>query len=138
MMKKAKPGTGGSAAKGSPPPKDIDDYLAAVPEPARITLEKLRATIRSAAPAEATEAISYRIPTFKYKGSLLAFAAFSKHCSLVPMSYSVIKLFKNELRGFDVAKGTIHFKAEKPLPDALVKELVKARVAEKHKKEQKK
>jgi uncharacterized protein YdhG (YjbR/CyaY superfamily) len=138
MMKKAKPGTGGSAAKGSPPPKDIDDYLAAVPEPARITLEKLRATIRSAAPAEATEAISYRIPTFKYKGSLLAFAAFSKHCSLFPMSYSVIKMFKNELRGFDVSKGTIHFTAEKPLPDALVKKLVKARVAEKLKKEHKK
>jgi uncharacterized protein YdhG (YjbR/CyaY superfamily) len=138
MMKKSKPGPGGSAAKSSPPPKDIGEYLAAVPEPARITLEKLRATIRSAAPAEATEAISYRIPTFKYKGSLLAFAAFSKHCSLFPMSYSVIKMFKNELRGFDVSKGTIHFTAEKPLPDALVKKLVKARVAEKLKKEHKK
>lgn len=135
MMKKTKLSSGGSAAKGSPPPKDIDEYLAAVPEPARGTLEKLRATIRSAAPAEATEAISYRIPTFKYKGGLLAFAAFSKHCSLFPMSYSVIKMFKNELRGFDVSKGTIHFTAEKPLPDALVKKLVKARVAEKHKAE---
>jgi uncharacterized protein YdhG (YjbR/CyaY superfamily) len=135
MMKKVSSGPGGSAAKGSPPPKDIDEYLAAVPEPARGTLEKLRATIRSAAPAEATEAISYRIPTFKYKGALLAFAAFSKHCSLFPMSYSVMKMLKNELRDFDVSKGTIHFTAEKPLPDALVKKLVKARLAEKHKAE---
>lgn len=135
LMKKNKLSTDGSAAKGNPPPKDIDEYLAAVPEPARGTLEKLRATIRSAAPADATEAISYRIPTFKYKGALLAFAAFSRHCSLFPMSYSVIKMFKNELRDFDVAKGTIHFTAEKPLPDAVVKKLVKSRVAEKHKAE---
>ena len=68
----------------SGPPKDINEYLAGVPEPARSTLNQVRAMIRSAAPAEATEAISYGMPAFKYKGPLVAFAAFSNHCSLFP------------------------------------------------------
>jgi len=68
------------------PAKNVDEYLAGVPEPARSTLNRVRAAIRSAVPAETTEVISYRIPTFKYKGSLMAFAAFLKHCSLFPMS----------------------------------------------------
>src|SRR5271167_1572613 len=99
-------------------PKDIDEYLAAVPEPARATLEKVRASVQSAA-AEATEAISYGMPTFKYKGNLVAFAAFSKHCSFFPMSYAVIKEFQKELKPFDVVKGTIHFPLNNPLPAAL-------------------
>ena len=86
--------------------------------------------IRSAAPPEATEAISYGMPTFKYKGSLQAFAAFSHHCSLFPMSLSAIEKFKNELKGFHTSKGTLRFPMDKPLPAALVKKLVKARVAE--------
>jgi uncharacterized protein YdhG (YjbR/CyaY superfamily) len=81
-------------------------------------------------PPEATEAISYRMPTFKYKGPLLGFAAFSNHCSLFPMSYSVIEAFKNELKDFHISKGTIRFPVDKPLPTALVKKLVKARIAE--------
>src|SRR5258708_4293958 len=104
-MKKAR----GSGMKGGGAPKDIDEYLAGVPEPARSTLNKVRATIRSVVPAEATEAISYGMPTFKYKGSLVALGAFSKHCSLFPMNSSLIKTFKNELRGFQTAKGTIRF-----------------------------
>src|SRR5579859_4745825 len=108
-------------------PKNIDEYLAGVPQPARGTLQKIRAAIRSAVPPEATEAISYRIPTFKYKGSLVAFAAFLHHCSLFPMSYAVIGAFKNELKAFEVSKGTIRFPLDKPLPAALVKKMVKAR-----------
>lgn len=115
---------------------DVDKYLAGVPEPARGTLNRVRAAIRSAAPPEATEAISYRIPTFKYKGPLLGFAAFSNHCSLFPMSPAVIEAFKNELRDFDTSKGTIRFSVDKPLPAALVKKLVKARIAEKEHKKQ--
>jgi uncharacterized protein YdhG (YjbR/CyaY superfamily) len=111
-------------------PKDIDEYLMGVPEPARTTLCKVRAAIRSAVPPEATEAISYRMPTFKYKGSLLAFAAFKNHCSLFPMSLAVIAQFKNELKGFHTSKGTIHFPLDKPLPPALVKKMVKARIAQ--------
>ena len=111
-------------------PKNIDEYLAAVPEPARGTLQKVRAAIRSAVPPEAAEAISYRIPTFRYKGSLVAFAAFSRHCSLFPMSYAVISAFKSDLKTFEVSKGTIRYPLDKPLPAALVKKMVKARIAE--------
>jgi len=109
-------------------PKDIDEYLAGVPEPARGTLNKVRAAIRSAVPSEATEAITYGMPTFKYKGSLVAFAAFKKHCSLFPMSMAVIAEFKNELKGFHTLKGTIQFPLDKPLPAALLKKMVKARI----------
>jgi uncharacterized protein YdhG (YjbR/CyaY superfamily) len=111
-------------------PKDIDEYLAAVPEPARTTLSKVRAAIRSAVPREATEAITYGMPTFKYKGSLLAFGAFKNHCSLFPMSLAVIAAFKKELTDFQASKGTIHFPLDKPLPAALLKKIVKARIAQ--------
>jgi uncharacterized protein YdhG (YjbR/CyaY superfamily) len=111
-------------------PKDIDEYLAGVPEPARTTLSKVRAVIRSVVPKEATEAISYRIPTFKYQGSLVAFAAFKNHCSLFPMSMAVIAAFKNELQGYEAFKGTIHFPLDKPLPTPLLKKIVKMRIAQ--------
>ena len=128
-MKKVKPGNGSSTAKGNPAPKNVDEYLAGVPEAARSTLNKLRAAIRSAVPPEATETISYRIPAFKYNGVLVWFAAFSNHCSLFPTA-SVVEAFKNELKGFSTSKGTIHFPTDKPLPTALVKKLVKARVTQ--------
>lgn len=111
-------------------PKDVDEYLARVPEPARSTLQKVRATIRSVVPPEATETISYGMPTFKYKGSLVAFGAFSDHCSLFPMNASLIKSFKDELQRFETSKGTIRFALDKPLPAALLKKLVKARIAD--------
>jgi uncharacterized protein YdhG (YjbR/CyaY superfamily) len=130
-MKKTSSGGGKSAMKRNPPPKDVDEYLATVPEPARGTLKKVRATIRSAVPQEATEVISYGIPTFKYNGGLVAFAAFSKHCSLFPMSYAVIRKFEKELKPFEVEKGTIRFPLDKPLPPALLKRMVKARLTEK-------
>jgi uncharacterized protein YdhG (YjbR/CyaY superfamily) len=121
-MKKAKP--------GKSVPETVDEYLAAVPEPARSTLQKIRATIRSAAPADATEVISYRIPAFKYKGGLLMwYAAFFGHCSLFPTA-AVIAEFKDELKGYTVSKGTIQYPVDKPLPAALVKRMVKARIAE--------
>ncbi|MBI3484333.1 MAG: DUF1801 domain-containing protein [Acidobacteria bacterium] len=128
-MKKVKSGIRSSAAKGSGAPKNVNEYLAGVPEPARSTLKKIRAAIRRAVPPEATETISYRIPAFKYKGVLVWFAAFSNHCSLFPTA-SVIEAFKNELKGFSTSKGTIHFPTDKPLPAALVRKLVKARVAQ--------
>jgi uncharacterized protein YdhG (YjbR/CyaY superfamily) len=133
-MKKASSGDRASAANSHAAPKDVDEYLAGVPEPARSTLNRVRAAIRSAVPPEATEAISYRMPTFKYRGSLLAFGAFSNHCSLFPMSYSVIDAYKNELQDFHISKGTIRFPLDKPLPATLVKKLVKARVAENERK----
>jgi uncharacterized protein YdhG (YjbR/CyaY superfamily) len=114
----------------SPVPANIDEYLAGVPEPARSTLNRIRAVIRSAVPAEAAEAISYGIPAFKYKGPLVAFAAFTNHCSLFPMSSTLLASFKDELKAYPTSKGTIRFPVDKPLPAALVKRLVKARVAQ--------
>src|ERR1700730_3479972 len=128
-MKRVKSGNRSSAAKGNGAPKNVDEYLAGVPEPARGTLNKIRAAIRSAVPPEATEAISYGIPAFRYNGTLVWFAACANHCSLFPTA-SVIEAFKNDLKGFSTSKGTIHFPTDKPLPIALVKKLVKARVAQ--------
>lgn len=92
--------------------------------------------IQSAVPPEATEALSYQIPTFRYKGALVAFGAFKNHCSLFPMSLGVIAAFKNELAAYDVSKGTIRFPLDKPLPAALLKKIVKARVAQNERKKQ--
>ncbi len=129
-MKNSKASARGSSAKSNAAPKNVDDYLAGVPEPARSTLNKVRAAIRTALPAEATEVISYRIPAFNYQGPLVWFAAFSSHCSLFPGA-SVIKAFKDELKGYQTSKGTIHFPVDKPLPAGLVKKIVRARMAEK-------
>ncbi len=117
--------------KVSRPAKTVDGYLARIPEPARGTLNQVRAVIRSVVPPETTETISYGIPTFKYNGALLAFGAFSRHCSLFPMSYGVIEALKKELKNFTLEKGTIRFPLDKPLPTAVLKKLVKARVADK-------
>lgn len=114
-------------------PKTVDEYLERVSEPARTTLNKVRAVIRSVAPDEATEGISYGIPTLKYKGMLASFAAFSDHCSLFPGAGPTIE-FKNELKNFQTSKGTIRFAPNKPLPAALLKRLVKARIAENERK----
>jgi uncharacterized protein YdhG (YjbR/CyaY superfamily) len=114
-------------------PKTVDRYLAGVPEPARTTLNQVRAVIRSVAPPEATEGISYGIPTFKYKGMLASFAAFSDHCSLFPGAGPMIE-FKNELRSFQTSKGTIRFALNKPLPRNLLRKIVKARIAENERK----
>lgn len=127
-MKKAKSGNRRSAAKGSGAPNNVDEYIAAAPEPARSTLNKMRATIRAAVPPEATEIISYRMPAFKHNQVLVWFAAFSDHCSLFPTA-AVIEKFKNELKRFPTSKGTIQFPMDKPLPTALIKKIVKARVA---------
>jgi uncharacterized protein YdhG (YjbR/CyaY superfamily) len=109
--------------------KDVESYLAATPPVMRIALERLRQTIKAAAP-QATEAISYHIPTYKQNGPLVGFAAFKEHCSFFVMSPSVMKAHKDELRAYGTSKGTIRFPAEKPLPTALVKKLVKARIEE--------
>jgi len=92
-------------------------------------LKKIRAVIRSAAPRETAETISYGMPAFRYKGVLVWFAAFSDHCSLFPTA-SVIQAFKKELKGYSTSKGTVHFPTDKPLPAALVRKMVRMRVAQ--------
>ena len=109
---------------------EVESYLAQVPEPARTTLERIRAMIRAAAPKDATEAISYRIPSFQYKGALVWYAAFKNHCSFFPMDGSLAGEFADELKGCKTSKGTIQFPADKPLSKELVTKIVKARVAQ--------
>jgi uncharacterized protein YdhG (YjbR/CyaY superfamily) len=110
-------------------PKTIDEYLAGVSDDQRSALEKLRQTIRSAAP-KAEECISYSMPAFKLNGILVGFAAQRNHCALYPFNGSTVKAFKDELEGYETSMGTIRFHPDKPLPAALVKKIVKARIAE--------
>lgn len=112
----------------SGPAKDVDEYLAGVPKEARATLEKLRKTIKAAAPM-AAEGISYQMPMYKHHGMVIGFAAFKDHCSIFPGS-AVMDAYKEELKHYSTSKGTIRFPANKPLPAALVKKLVKARIKE--------
>src|SRR5262245_30616784 len=127
-MKKARAATKGPAKAGSGS-AEVDKYLARVPQPAQATLQKVRATIRSAAPREATEAISYGIPAFKYNGMLVAYAAFANHCSFFPASGELLVEFADELKDYPRSKGTIRFAMDKPLPAGLIRKIVKARVA---------
>ena len=115
-------------AKRSAPARTVDEYLAAVPEDARLALEKLRKTIKAAAP-KATELISYQIPMYKHHGMLVGFAAFKNHCSFFVGTKNV-ETYKDQLKSYDTSKGTIRFPADQPLPTALVKKLVKAHVAD--------
>jgi uncharacterized protein YdhG (YjbR/CyaY superfamily) len=108
----------------------VEVYLAKVPEPARTTLEKVRAMIRSAAPQEATERMCYQMASFHYKKTIVAYAAFKDHCSLFPMGSSAIEPFAEELKGLRTSQGTIQFPLDKPLPKALVMKIVKARAAQ--------
>jgi uncharacterized protein YdhG (YjbR/CyaY superfamily) len=109
--------------------KTVDDYLRPLPENVRTTLEKLRQAIRGAAP-QAEEVISYGVPSFKYNGGLVGFGAASKHCAFYVMSPAVMKAFEDELKGYDTSPGAVRFPHDKPLPAALVKRLVKARIKE--------
>jgi uncharacterized protein YdhG (YjbR/CyaY superfamily) len=115
--------------KPSAAPKNIDAYLAGVPEPARGTLQKVRAAIRSAVPPGSTETISYKIPAFKHGEVIIWFAAFANHCSIFPTA-RVIEQFKNDLKPFAISKGTIQFPTDKPFPASLLKKMVKARLAQ--------
>lgn len=107
----------------------VDDYLASLPPDVTITLEELRSVIRAAAP-KADEVVSYRIPTYKYRGPLVHFAAFKDHCSLIVVSEPTLRSFSNELKSYRTSGTTIHFSAEKPLPADLVTRIVKARIEE--------
>jgi len=111
-------------------PKSIDEYLAAVTADQRAALEKLRKAIRAAAP-RAQECISYGLAAFRLDGKpLVAFGATASHCAFYPMSSTTIEAHQDELMDYDTSKGTIRFPAAKPLPVALVRKLVKARIAE--------
>jgi uncharacterized protein YdhG (YjbR/CyaY superfamily) len=111
-------------------PRTIDEYLAALSDDQRVALEKLRKTIRAAAP-KAQECISYGLAAFRLNGRpLVAFGASTKHCAFYPMNSTTVEAFQEHLKGFETSKGTIRFQTDNPLPAALVRKLVKARIAE--------
>jgi uncharacterized protein YdhG (YjbR/CyaY superfamily) len=111
-------------------PTSIDEYLATVTGEKRAALEKLRKVIRAAVP-KAEECISYRIPAFRLGGKIVAgFAATSRGCSYFPFSGKTLATLADELEAYDRTKGALHFDPARPLPAALVRKLVKARIAE--------
>jgi uncharacterized protein YdhG (YjbR/CyaY superfamily) len=111
------------------PTRTIDEYLAALSGDQRAALEKLRKAIRSAAP-EAEECISYQLPAFRLGLMLVGFGATDNHCAFYLMSSSTVAAHRRELEGYDTSAGTIRFDPAKPLPESLVRKLVKARIAE--------
>ena len=118
-----------AAEKKQAAPKDVETYLAGVPPDARSVLQKIRETIRATAP-RATEAISYGIPTFKLDGqAFIWFAAWKNHCSLYPVSDTLLEQVGENPEGHDTAKGTLRFGMDNPPSSALVRKLVKARIA---------
>jgi uncharacterized protein YdhG (YjbR/CyaY superfamily) len=111
-------------------PRTIDEYLAGLKADQRVALEKLRKTIRASAPG-VEECISYGIPAFRLNGrSLVFFGAWANHCSFYPGSSRTLKEFRNDLKDFQVTKGTVRFSPDNPLPLAVVKKLVNARIAQ--------
>jgi uncharacterized protein YdhG (YjbR/CyaY superfamily) len=112
-----------------PRPQTIDEYLSRLSDDKRRALEKLRRTIRAAAP-KAEECISYGLPAFRLGRMLVAFGAARNHCAFYPMSSTIVGAFESELRGYSTSKGTIRFSADKPLPATLVRKIVKARIVE--------
>lgn len=111
------------------PAKTIDEYMANVPPKFRPTLQRLRKTIKAAAP-DAEEVISYQMPAFRQNGMLVYFAAFSGHCSLFVGSDKVRREFAEELKPFKAGKGTLQFTPAHPIPAGLVTRIVKVRLAE--------
>ena len=109
-------------------PRNIDEYTAGFPAEIREMLEKVRATIRKAAP-DAEEIISYRMPAFRLKGTLVYFAAFKRHIGFYPTSTGIAK-FKHDLSAYKGAKGSVQFPYDKPVPYDLISKIVKFRVNE--------
>jgi uncharacterized protein YdhG (YjbR/CyaY superfamily) len=107
--------------------ESVAEYFASIPPGSRVTLNKLRKVIRAIVP-KATEVISYGIPTFKYGRMLVAYGAFSHHCSFFPLSSAIMKRFDEELSRYDTSRGTIRFPVDTPLPASLVKKIVRARL----------
>jgi uncharacterized protein YdhG (YjbR/CyaY superfamily) len=115
-------------ATAQKPPQNVDEYIAAYPPDVQAKLEKIRVTIRKAAP-QAEETLSYGVPTFKLGGNLVSFGAAKKHIGFYPTP-SAIEAFKAELAAYASAKGSVQFPLDKPVPLGLISKMVKFRVKE--------
>jgi uncharacterized protein YdhG (YjbR/CyaY superfamily) len=111
------------------PTRDPDAYLAKLSPEKRATLEKVRKAIRAAAP-DAEEGMSYGMPAFIRGKPIAGYAAAANHCSYYPMSGAITAALASELKSYDTSKGAIRFPIGKPPPAALIRKLVKARLAE--------
>src|SRR5579863_9408098 len=110
-------------------PKSVDEYLAAQPEAVRLKLEQVRTAIRRAVP-EAVEGIGYRIPGYKLRGKpMLYFAGFKEHYSLFAASGTFFAALEDELKGYEIRKGTVQFPLTKPVPVKLIERIAKLRAA---------
>lgn len=116
-------------SKDQSPPTTVDEYLERLAPPIRDALQNLRQAIKSAAP-QAQEVISYQIPTYKLEGTLVHFAAFPKHCSLVVVNKDAIKLFEKELKTYKVSGTTIQFTPDHQIDVSIVRNIVKARISQ--------
>jgi len=109
---------------------EIDEYLRAVDEPKRGTLQALRRTILEIVP-DAEQGISYRVPAFRIRGKVVAgFVAFKDHLSYLPFSGSVLGQLGDELRDYTMTKSALHFPVDHPLPKEIVRKLIAVRLAE--------
>ncbi len=125
-------GTSSSSTRSSPAaarPRTIDEYLSTVGAGQRAALERLRRIVRAAAP-RAQECIHYGLPAFRLDGPLVAFKAGANHCSFFLLSSTTLAAHEEDVEGYDTSAGTIRFQPDEPLPVALVRKLVKARLAE--------
>lgn len=113
----------------SPGSPDVDAFIARLPDDTRMTLEKLRASIKAAAP-DAIESISYGVPNYRLGRQLVSFGAAKSHCSFYLQSTAILESHTADLTGYDASGGTVRFAPGTPLPDALIRKLVAARIAE--------
>jgi uncharacterized protein YdhG (YjbR/CyaY superfamily) len=129
MVRMRKAITAKQSAAERPPSEVVEAYIASVPEPAQTALRQLREIIRTAVPKGTTEVISYGIPAFSLSKPFFGYAAFKSHLSVFPFSGSLLDSFAQELEGYSRTKSSLHLPLDKPLPAALIRRLVRARVA---------
>jgi uncharacterized protein YdhG (YjbR/CyaY superfamily) len=117
--------------KSNPPQssgRDVETYIANVPEPAQTALRELREIIRAAVPKGAVEVISYGIPAFALPKPFFGYAAFKNHLSVLPFSGAILDSFAEELKSYSRTKSSLHLPFDKPLPGKLIHRLVRARI----------
>jgi uncharacterized protein YdhG (YjbR/CyaY superfamily) len=109
-------------------PQNVDEYIAGFPAEVQVVLEKIRVTIRQAAP-DAAETLKYKMPTYTQKGNLVSFAGYKKHIGIYPVPAGT-EAFQEAISAYRAAKSTVRLPLDKPIPFGLISDLVKFRVKE--------